>query len=272
MKNTINLSRLSILICLMCSFLLMSCDNYSDIKNEIAKANAACPINSTGMSITSFEFDESRKTVVINCLVDENYMSVDQMSEHTDILKKWTILQAIKSSSSLQTFANRGLGIDYVYSSNKYKRKLTYGLTNKEIKDIVNGDYTIDGVKYTELNINELMLDNQIEISRTQLPTTIENGVVWKSINKDGGFVNFNYVCDERDYTVGQLQAAKGYLKNETLKGIESNDPSVRIFLQCCKWCKKEISYNYIGKQTGDTLKVILNSEDINTILEGNNY
>lgn len=259
------------LLCFLFVSLLVSC-NYSDIKNEIVKANAMCPINSAGMSVTSFDFDESRKTFVVNCLIDENYMSVDRMMEHTDVLKKWTILQAIKQSSSLQTFVNRGLGIDYVYSSNKYKRKLSYGLTNQELKDISNGNYTIDGVKYTDLNINELMLDNQIEITRAQLPMTIENGIVLKNVSKNGNYINFNYICDESDYTIKQLRQIKSYLKSETIKGVDANDPSGKNFLQCCRWCNKELSYNYIGKQSGDTLKIIIDSNDISSILEGNNY
>lgn len=270
MRKIIVLSNIGILLILLVSF--CSCNDYSDIKNGIREANAMCPMNSVGLSVTSLEFDEARKAVIIHCLVDENYISVDRMVGHTDILKKLTILQAIKSSQSLQFYVNRGLSIDYVYSSNKYKRKLTYSLTNDELKEIYDGNYTIDGVKYTDLNINELMLDNQIEITRAQLPVTIAKGMVFKSITKTGNIINLNYICDEDGYRVKNFEKVKDMIKRETLSSIDANDLSTRTFLQCCKWCHKEMSYNYIGKLSNDTVKMLISSEDITSLLHNVNY
>ena len=247
---------------------MCGCNDYSDVKSEIEKANALCPINSAGGSITSFSFDEQDKAAVVNCLLDEDLMSLSKLSAHKDLLKKLTVLNVVKNAGSFQPLADKGIGLKYVYAGNQSKEKITFSLTNDELKSICNGSMVIDGVKCFELNVNELILENILEVTNTQLPKSIATGIVWQNASKDVKYVNFNYICDEQYVSLERLNSAKEEAKQAMLGEMNVQDVSVKNLLECCKQCRKEISYNFIGKQSGQTLNIIVTHKDIQSLLK----
>ena len=195
-------------------------------------------------------------------------MSLSKLSAHKDLLKRWTVLNAVKTARDFQVFADKGIGLKYVYAGNQSKEKITFSLTNDELKSICDGSMVIDGVKCFELNVTELILDNMIDVSNTQLPATIATGMVLRNLSKGVRYVNFNYICDEQYVSLERLNSAKEEAKQAMLGEMNVQDASVKNLLECCEQCGKEISYNFIGKQSGQTLNIIVTHKDIQRLLK----
>lgn len=128
----------------------------------------------------------------------------------------------------------------------------------------------IDGVKSTQLNINELYLDVCVAITNAQLPTTIDKGVVLQKMENASDAVNINYVCDDKIINFPALKNMKAELLEEAIDGIDLSDTQTKRMLECAKWCWKDIDYNYINKRTKDTVKIVLTNDQISSILRNN--
>jgi hypothetical protein len=130
----------------------------------------------------------------------------------------------MKQASSVETYVDLGIGIKYNYTGNSSSDKISISLTNDDLKRIYDGTMVIDGVKSTQLNINELYLDVCVAITNAQLPTTIDKGVVLQKMENASDAVNINYVCDDKIINFPALKNMKAELLEEAIDGIDLSD------------------------------------------------
>lgn len=277
MKNLFRNIGLALLLVLGLTFSLTSCEDYREVKKEIAEINRQCPINEGGVIITSVTFDESDKIVVYNALVQEGSVSVSKLRGHEDMMKKGVVLGMLKEMKTAKMFADKGLGIRYTYANSNSAAKVSVDLSNDDLQAIADGTYIIDGRKCADVDQNLLMLENLVAMDNLQYPMEETNGVrpLRERLTSEALVIDCSF--NESEFTIPQLLSVPGAeaevkaeMRQDMLKYFSDNEKTVHTMLQYCKWCDRAITYNYIGSRTDKSLEVTITTSDLTNLLYGN--
>lgn len=252
---------MSIVVVLLC--FMASCRGAAkqNLQKEVQAANVVCPF-SVGMvgDITSITYDEKSNEVGYEVLVAENIpFNISALNRIKFIVKKIMLESLMDSRSQMlvKMMADADAKLTYTYKSADYNVILKIEITESEVKDVAAG-------KIEKVTPQE-MLQMSALTANVQCPMQIDRFTVMTSVDVEDGNLVYVYEVDERYVSINALRAAKTQLraviKNQLLS--RSVDPSMSKLLQICKNAEANIVYKYVGEQTGDKMKIVLDPSEL---------
>lgn len=113
---------------------------------------------------------------------------------------------------------------------------------------------------------NLTLLKEGIAEANSEFPMTAEEGIVVKKCYLDGGYVMYNYECDEDVLDMDLMEQNKYEVKQNIKKNLKSADADAVMFKQLCLKANKGLGYKFIGDRTGKTVFIRLSCQELESM------
>lgn len=113
---------------------------------------------------------------------------------------------------------------------------------------------------------NLTLLKEGIAEANSEFPMTAEEGIVVKKCYLDGGYVMYNYECDEDVLDMDLMEQNKYEVKQNIKKNLKSADADAVMFKQLCLKANKGLGYKFIGDRTGKTVFIRITCQELESM------
>lgn len=191
--------------------------------------------------------------LLLTCSVNEDFVDVPALQKDPSLInanvKQWLAGSSSETEMIFNELGAAGLGLKVQYIGKTSGERVSYELSNSEIKDrkALVADYN-----------PKKTLDLQIEIAKGELTSTEEDGLACTDIARKGKYVIYYFLCDESAYDMKLMKKIQPMLKSIAIKEVNSNDIAISQFRRSCKDAGVGIAYYYTGKTSGKTVKVLI--------------
>ncbi len=246
----------------------MSCSE-SKLQRLVDEANADCP-QSLGVmgDITSVELKDGQ--VVISYAVSEEYAEFDALNAADPALVKSSTLLLFKHQndailSIINDLAEEKAGLTLHFTGNETGKEFILTLTPEEIAAVATSD--------EEEKNYEAALQAHADLTNTQCPMEVENGVTLEQATVEDNYYVYNFTVDENVFTIEQLNTNKEQAKLEIAKTLDVRDPVVRLVIMLCGKAEKGIAFRYCAEDNDNECFVAIEADEVRPLLhEVNDY
>ena len=99
-------------------------------------------------------------------------------------------------------------------------------------------------------------------------PKQINEFITMDNVSYNNQVMTINYTVDDSIVSVDSLYAVADVIKNSVMLRMQ-NDDEMKEFIQVCSEAGAVINNIYTGRDTGKTIEILINAEDIQQILNG---
>lgn len=225
--------------------LFASCGE-SKLQKIVKDTNLECPISmGTFGEVTSIELEDGN--VVFNYSVNEDIVNIDFINENPDMMKHNTAMMLNNHTGGknalFDALVEENAGLLIRYKGMSSGKIASISLSKKDIAELCNS---------TEETVPEEVLEAQVEMTNAQCPMQVDLGMVITHLSIEGDCVVYNVECDENYYSIETIRSNKELAKQGIKNSIDTNDPTMSMFIKICKDAEKGIAYKYIGNTSGD--------------------
>ena len=196
--------------------------------------------------------------LLLTCSVNEEFVDIPALQKDPSLInanmKQWMAGSSVETDYIFDELGSAGLGLKVLYIGKTSGERVSYELSNSEIKDrkALTADYN-----------PKKTLDLQIAMAKAQLSSTEGEGIICTDIVRKGKYVIYYYLCDESTYDIKLMKKILPTLKAMAINEVNSNDIAITQFRRSCRNAGVGIAYYYIGKKTGKTAKVQIPLKDL---------
>ena len=219
------------------------------------QSNLPISLGSIG-EITDISISDGK--LLLTCSVNEEFVDIPALQKDPSLInanmKQWLAGSSAETDFIFDELGSAGLGLKVLYIGKTSGERVSYELSNSEIKDrkTLTADYN-----------PKKTLDLQIAMAKAQLSSTEGEGITCTDIVRKGKYVIYYYLCDESTYDIKLMKKILPTLKAMAVNEVNSNDVAITQFRRSCKNAGVGIAYYYIGKKSGKTAKVRIPLKDL---------
>lgn len=221
---------------------LSSCRRAGDLQSIVDDTNSRCPI-SLGLMGNITKVSLEGNTVVYDAVVDDHLVNLPKLRQNTEAMKKGIMFSFLKDKKTLNALLAEKVDLRYIYHSKSSNEPLNLLISHEDLEKMSN---TFSG---DEKKLAVMMLENQLELTRLQLPMQVDELTKLIDFRAEGNNAVYLYELDAKsvslDYLRAQIPSMKANAKNLFLMG----DPSLQSLLNIL--CKAGYGlvyrYNLVG-------------------------
>lgn len=206
--------------------------------------------------VAGFEIEDGN--VVVNYNVNEDVVNIDFLNKNTDMVKRNAAMMFNNPTGNIKALfdvlEDVDAGLILKFNGVTTGKVASVTLTTNDIDEYLNSKEEKDP---------QAILESQVEITNAQCPIHISPGMNVVNITIEGEYVVYNVECDETSYSIAALNANKNQIKQAVVNGLDSNDPTMAMFMKICKDAGKGISYKYKGDKSGETCTIELSASGL---------
>ena len=252
-----NLLKKSSGLMLLCSvsllMIVMTGCQEAKLKTVIGIANKQCPLDMGEVgNITSIIYDGDNVVYTLN--MNEEITNIKILKDNTESMKS-----SIKEMLKLMAKCNSGLHMIFV--GNKSGEQAVCELTAEELKEVIN-------TNADPAQSGQTKLEAQLKMANLQFPMQASEEVVVEKIEIIGESVVYICSVDEELCPISQIEENAAEVKEGIVSTLASQtDPATQIFIKTCVENNKNITYRYIGKDSGKQYDVVIPMSDLKKML-----
>jgi hypothetical protein len=240
--------------------LLAGCLAENKLKLAVETANRMCPVSmGAAGDLESIDYEDGM--VVYTLAINEQMANIAAMRENPEVMKRTVISNFINPSPELKVMH------DLILDANASVKYVYKGKDSGETFEMM---FTADELKTAEDNTGltaDDKLNADIEATNMQLPMTVDEVTILKSLSVEGNYVVYLYQIDE---SMVELNAIKDNI--ETFKGnvkesLKDGGPVVQAFISKVLEAGKNIKYRYVGNETGQRVEFVFSTDDLKDLL-----
>lgn len=236
---------------LLVSVSFVSC-NFAkrELKAKIEMANRECPVE-LGMfgKIENIKYDLENDEVVMTITYNGTMkLDLSALNKIKGPVKRGIMNDFVNNKDTetlLESLGKADSKFTVIYKSVPANDSLKITMSKEEVKDMANRK--IEPLKPREL------LDIRAEILNAQCPQQLDETTTITSVDIKGNYFVYNYTVDEGLVSVESMNAYKEEMKEEIMKTLKSNDPSIQTDIYLCKENHMGMIIRVIGDRTGNT-------------------
>ena len=134
-------------------------------------------------------------------------------------------------------------------------------LTAEELKEVIN-------TNADPAQSGQTKLEAQLKMANLQFPMQASEEVVVEKIEIIGESVVYICSVDEELCPISQIEENAAEVKEGIVSTLASQtDPATQIFIKTCVENNKNITYRYIGKDSGKQYDVVIPMSDLKKML-----
>lgn len=256
-KNMKTLNTLKTALCMILFVTFLGCNNNSSQINEIVKElNNQTPL-SMGMMGEITQFSISGNYMEMICSVDDNILNLEALKNTPELMHE-NLVQLITNGNVqgmdyiLNELKDANLGWKVTYIGKTSQTKVSTSLSSSEIKQLMAQPHQTKNPKE--------VLDAQINTTNSQLPMDIGNGMTMDRLVLEENYVVYYYTWD--DDMVDLLKGSEKEMKEELVKMLKTDDPTIVFFNKICKDAGVGMAYRYVGKEKGKKVTIYINNDE----------
>lgn len=264
-----NLVRKSGGLMLLCSLSLVlmlatSCQE-AKLKAVITVANKQCPMDmGQAGKITSIIYDGNN--VVYNFQLNEEITDIDALKKNQDGMKESiktmfrNPTREVKKMFEIMVDCNAGLQV--IFMSDKSGNKAIAELTTEELKETLNTD--------ADESQSELAkLEGQIKMANLQFPMQASEDIEIEKMELSDESVTYICKVNEDMSDVNLIKENADEVKQGIVATLaDQTDASTQVFIKTCVNCNRNITYRYIGNESGTQYDVVITVDELKDMLK----
>ena len=245
-----NLLKKSSGLMLLCSvsllMIVMTGCQEAKLKTVIGIANKQCPLDMGEVgNITSIIYDGDNVVYTLN--MNEEITNIKILKDNPESMK----------SSIKMMFQNPAADVKEML---KLMAKCNSGLHMK-LKEVIN-------TNADPAQSGQTKLEAQLKMANLQFPMQASEEVVVEKIEIIGESVVYICSVDEELCPISQIEENAAEVKEGIVSTLASQtDPATQIFIKTCVENNKNITYRYIGKDSGKQYDVVIPVSDLKKML-----
>lgn len=250
---------LFLLLTAIIAVMLSSCNNaQKQLEEGLKVANATCPVNiGSGITITGYFIEDNY--VVFSYLCDESQISAESLFNSLDggtFVQMAAMDENVRTVLDLMTKADVGLKFRVTGSSSGFRDDLAY--ENNEVKtwqkSLQNGD--IDGSVDSYLKVT-------MDAAKKSCPMQVDEITVMTDCGYEDNAIFYIYsIIEDDEFTIDDIdEEIMEDMLRENLSDEEN--PAIEQLVGHAKEAGAKFRYTYIGSQTGHTISIVVDSEEL---------
>lgn len=250
------MKKIFFLLCFVASILSLTSCNNSELAEFADYFNSKCPqsIGEVG-EITCCEYDD--ENIIMTLSVNEEFMDIDAISKNEEMWKKNALI-SIQNTEAMHELSNllekAEAGLTYKYIGKKTKKQCTLHLNSEDIAKISQTKET-DPLAF---------LQAQMNITKMQLPISVDEGMLWTSLELKGKYVEYYYECDEDYWDMKELKNCGSDMKQEILESYnDKEDKEMQMLKKSLKDANMGCKYKYVGKKTKKSFTITIEPSEL---------
>lgn len=263
-----NLLKKSSGLMLLCSvsllMIVMTGCQEAKLKTVIGIANKQCPLDMGEVgNITSIIYDGDNVVYTLN--MNEEITNIKILKDNPESMKSSIKMMfqnpAADVKEMLKLMAKCNSGLHMIFVGNKSGEQAVCELTAEELKEVIN-------TNADPAQSGQTKLEAQLKIANLQFPMQASEEVVVEKIEIIGESVVYICSVDEELCPISQIEENAAEVKEGIVSTLASQtDPATQIFIKTCVENNKNITYRYIGKDSGKQYDVVIPVSDLKKML-----
>ena len=258
------MKHLSYLIAILIALVsLTSCENgnVKKLRQEIAVANATCPVSyGIGGDLLSLKYHEKDNTVLMYYSINEEYGShVFLKKNKENMLRQFRLMLSNKDAQQLvKDMVNAKAGITVIYKTPSTGKTTKLSLSYEELKDIKDNPLS-------ENEIQRQVIENKVAIENSGCPTKQGEGMYLTKVAIVDDNVVYYCEIDEDLFNVKEMKKAQSQMKDGIREYLiqSRQDPTMLRELQLLTSLGMGFQYRYYGSKSKDYVDVIFTPEEL---------
>ena len=262
-----NLLKKSSGLMLLCSvsllMIVMTGCQEAKLKTVIGIANKQCPLDMGVGNITSIIYDGDNVVYTLN--MNEEITNIKILKDNPESMKSSIKMMfqnpAADVKEMLKLMAKCNSGLHMIFVGNKSGEQAVCELTAEELKEVIN-------TNADPAQSGQTKLEAQLKMANLQFPMQASEEVVVEKIEIIGESVVYICSVDEELCPISQIEENAAEVKEGIVSTLASQtDPATQIFIKTCVENNKNITYRYIGKDSGKQYDVVIPVSDLKKML-----
>lgn len=253
-KCTFNSLWLALVMLVMCSVVLSSCDSKSRVRREVKKSveevNRECPLEVPGLGLlTSMNYEDNY--VVIKYKVNLP-VKLSVLQEHQTLVKTNAVNGMLNGDNDkfVNQLIEAEVGIKMVMVGGVDNGRLELSISPEEIKRISSHPLS-----------KAQMLDNQVESASMQLPLQVDEISTMVDVKNLSDRVQYVYEITDNNNEVEMMAAMEELVKNNIIKSFKL--PAQAKFVQLLVDNNKPVEIYYVGTETGEEWSLVISVDEL---------
>lgn len=238
----------------------------AQLKEAVLTIDKRCPVSMGSIGdLISIKYDDESNVVQYYYSVNEDVaFNIDFIEENKEVAASSIKLMFSKSEMKevLDFIIDVGASLKVVYKGSSTGKSTEVEVTSEELADLKDKPYS-------DREINEMLLKNEISAIQASLPWKVEDGMEMDKVYDDGENVVYSCRMDEDLYDISLLETGLANVKDEVLEGF-SSDVAVKKMIGILVNLDKGFVYRYYGDQSGKSVDVEFTPADLRAFLRKN--
>lgn len=250
---------------------MIACGNKQETKNQqkdtesvqqlqelVEEMNKTCPLP-LGEYLRIDGFDYADDVVRMYFSVSSNFFKMSDVHSNKETFRRNLLIGMANDKNAsfkemVDLFASAGAELCIVFC------------TTDDDDDCVEFYYEADELNEAFIKSNndcEVLLQAMADNAELQTPQKIEEGLIMTDVYIKDKCFTYEYSCDENMYDIDALKQSKEILKEAILQELKSDDPIYVQLRKRIKECNYRMAYKYVGDASGESLMIIINSDEL---------
>lgn len=229
------------------------------LQQVVAEVNEKCPV-SLGQFARMMEVTYNEGNVAIRYEMDDRVINIDSMRQNETLMKQQLLSTYCQPNSEFKEFTEAIIEaqatLKFVYAGYVSGEEIAISITPEELKR---------ACEETVLSPEDI-LDAMLQLSNSQFPLVLADGMSITCIKKEGDTVYYIYEVSDADI-FNNLQADVVNLKASTRYNLEHLSEVEKADLRKIPAANKSLGYRYINTITGDSIEYTFTQRQMTDIL-----
>lgn len=234
------------------------CGNEDKVHQLVNEANNQCPVSYGIFTASSFKCEDQK--VVVQYLIDENKLEILEFNDK-NLYNFWRLFcldeVSQKDKDMMKVIASSGYAMKCEFKGSNSQKSFTLDVSNEQL------------TKNKPLTSEEI-IKSYIETYKNGLPIKVDYITDIVNFELDKDYLVYVYDIDDSNFDIKEIEKNESYRENgkSVIRNNIINNTITGYLYKKVVISGRGICHRYIGKNTGEEVKIQFSNEELRQIAE----